>query len=265
MAEISLSMRASVSRKRWSVVRSRAADEAVQVGGDGVDAVAPALRLDRFSRACPLAAYQSNSEAVQPDRGCHRIRLTTQSDAPSMGLMARKPSVFSRYPRLFFFVAAVLPAAVFYCFPGSTPQGSYVLGLVVVFVLFLGWLVLSFAWRLLRCSPDSRVRCSPDSRAVLQRLAGEIRTILLEGKISVLQVEGIWLYSYPKVIILCESDNALRQLNESGLLSRITSKVGDAVKHDPTFGRNRESFDEQQGILATAKEDTWGFYYRHRQ
>jgi len=175
--------------------------------------------------------------------------------------MARKPSGC-----MVFFVAAVsLPAAVFCFFLAFNPQAYYLSGLAVVAVLFFGWLVLSFALRSLRRSADNRVRCSPDSRAALQRLVGEIRTILLEGKISVLQVEGIWLYSYPKVIILCESDDALRQLNRSGLLSRITSKVGDAVKHDPTFGWNRESFDEQQGISATANKDTWGFYYRYRQ
>jgi hypothetical protein len=50
MADISLSMRESVSRKRWSVIRSRAGglgDEAVQMGCDGIDVVA---RLTQFVR-----------------------------------------------------------------------------------------------------------------------------------------------------------------------------------------------------------------------
>ena len=141
-------------------------------------------------------------------------------------------------------VAAVLPAAVFY-YLEIVPSllASYSLGLAAVFVLFVGW-VLCFR------PFFSGLRRSPDSNAALHRLAGEIRTTLLLEKISVLRFEGIWEYNFPKVIIICASNDALRQLNDSGLLGRIAKRVGDGVKGDPTFGIDLRSFDECQGVWA---------------
>ena len=140
---------------------------------------------------------------------------------------------------MIFTLAAVLPAAVFYCLLGLTMQASYILGLAVVFVLFFGWLLCFHG-----------LSHSANSDAALQHLAEEIRTTLVAENIPVLRVAGIWEYNFPKVIIICASDDALRQLHDSGLLGRIEKSVGDAVKGDPAFGINRRSFDERQGVWA---------------
>lgn len=67
----------------------------------------------------------------------------------------------------------------------------------------------------------------------------------------------MWWYGYPKVAILFTADDALSQAKGSGLIDRIASNLATAVRDDPAFGRNRESFDRQQAVWATADKKSW--------
>lgn len=72
-------------------------------------------------------------------------------------------------------------------------------------------------------------------------------------------------YGYPKIAILFTAEDALSQAKGSGFIDRIASKVGEAVKDDPAFGRNRESFDRQQAVWATADKQSWNLYVRVKE
>ena len=98
---------------------------------------------------------------------------------------------------------------------------------------------------------------SPEADATFQRFVEDIRAVLVAENVSILQVEGVWWYGYPKVAILFTADDALSQAKGSGLIDRIASNVATAVRDDPAFGRNWESFDRQQAVWATADKKSW--------
>ena len=101
------------------------------------------------------------------------------------------------------------------------------------------------------------MRCSPEGAAALTRLVAELRPQLLAGNQGVLEVEGVWAFDYPKVLVLFESDHALEQAKTGGLLSQLAGKVTEAVRNDLAFGQNRESFDPKQAVWATAERQYW--------
>ena len=128
---------------------------------------------------------------------------------------------------------------------------SIVLIFLVVVALFIVWVFFS---------SRARMNYSPVADVVFQRFVEEIRAVLVAENKSIMQVEGVWWYGYPKVAILFTADDALSQAKGSGLIDRIASNVAEAVKDDPAFGRNRESFDRQQAVWATADKKSWNLY-----
>ena len=110
----------------------------------------------------------------------------------------------------------------------------------------------------------TRMKYSPEADAAFQRFVEEIRSALVPQNESILQVEGVWLYGYPKIVILFTTDDALSQAKGSGLIDRIARNVGEVVRDDPSFGRNRESFDRQQAVWATADKQDWHLNVRFK-
>ena len=125
---------------------------------------------------------------------------------------------------------------------------SIVLIFLVVVALFIVWVFFS---------SRARMNYSPQADAAFQRFVEEIRAVLVAENQSIMQVEGVWWQGYPKVAILFTADDALSQAKGSGLIDRIASNVGEVVRDDPAFGRNRESFDQQQAVWATADKKSW--------
>jgi hypothetical protein len=103
----------------------------------------------------------------------------------------------------------------------------------------------------------TRMNYSPEADTAFQRFVGAIQGTLVAENEAILQIEGVWLYGYPKVAILFTAEDALSQAKESGLIDRIASNLATAVRDDPAFGRNRESFDRQQAVWATADKRSW--------
>jgi hypothetical protein len=110
----------------------------------------------------------------------------------------------------------------------------------------------------------TRMNYSPEADSAFQRFVEEIRSALVAENESILQIEGVWLYGYPKIVILFTTDDALSQAKGSGLIDRIASNVGEVVRDDPSFGRNRESFDRQQAVWATADKQDWHLNVRFK-
>jgi hypothetical protein len=125
---------------------------------------------------------------------------------------------------------------------------SIVLIFFVVVALFIVWVFFS---------SRARMNYSPVADVVFQRFVEEIRAVLVAENKSIMLVEGVWWYGYPKVAILFTADDALSQAKGSGLIDRIARNVATAVRDDPAFGRNRESFDRQQAVWATADKKSW--------
>ena len=125
---------------------------------------------------------------------------------------------------------------------------SIVLIFLVAVALFIVWVFFS---------DRARMKYSPKADAAFQRFLEGLRSALVAENESILQVEGVWLYGYPKIAILFTTDDALSQAKGSGLIDRIASNVGEVVRDDPSFGRNRESFDRQQAVWATADKQDW--------
>ena len=127
--------------------------------------------------------------------------------------------------------------------------------ILVVVALFIVWVFFS---------GRARMNYSPEADAAFQKFAEDIRAVLVAENESILQVDGVWWYGYPKVAILFTADDALSQAKGSGLIDRIASNVGEVVRDDPSFGRNRESFDRQQAVWATADKQDWHLNVRFK-
>lgn len=125
---------------------------------------------------------------------------------------------------------------------------AFVLGCVAILVLIFGGALLAGAFRM---------RYSAEGDAALQLIVEEVRKTLGEDNELVVEVKGYWLGGYPNVAMLCKTNDACNTLRESGMLKRIATKVGESVRNDPSFGRNKKRFDEKLAVWATGEKYTY--------
>jgi len=104
---------------------------------------------------------------------------------------------------------------------------------------------------------------SPDADAALKALAEELQSELLGQSNGILEVEGIYLGGYPKVMVLFGSEHAFEQAKQNGLLDRLANRVADVVRSEAVFGRNRESFDQKQAVWAMTDRGIWDQYVKN--
>jgi len=108
-----------------------------------------------------------------------------------------------------------------------------------------------------------RMHYSPDADAALKALAEELQSELLGQSNGILEVEGIYLGGYPKVMVLFGSEHAFEQAKQNGLLDRLANRVADVVRSEAVFGRNRESFDQKQAVWAMTDRGIWDQYVKN--
>ncbi|HBA66356.1 MAG TPA: hypothetical protein DCZ48_09340 [Methylococcaceae bacterium] len=141
-----------------------------------------------------------------------------------------------------------LAAAGFHLFFDVTIESSIYLGFCGVIGLFFVWCVLS---------ARRRMRYSPEADAAFKHFVEEASSNLVAKNQSISQIAGIWSYGYPKLIVLFSTDESLRQAKDNGLINEIARNFAERVKNDSAFGKNKELFDENQGVLATADKEFW--------
>ena len=135
-----------------------------------------------------------------------------------------------------------------------------VLGIAIIGWRFLLWVVaflvciVVLLFGLVCFVRQRRMRYSTEGAAALARLVTKLKLDLPAGRHGVLDIQGIWVFDYPKVLFLFQSESAIKEAETSGLLLESAGKVTQAVRIELAFGRNRQSFDSRRAILATASK-----------
>lgn len=105
------------------------------------------------------------------------------------------------------------------------------------------------------CIP--RMSYSSAADLALKRLAQDLRMELVANGLGILEVGGIWVYNWPKVVILFESTQALEQAKENGFLDQLASRIAESVQGNPAYGRNRSFFDAKEAVLGISEQAEW--------
>jgi hypothetical protein len=91
----------------------------------------------------------------------------------------------------------------------------------------------------------------------LKRLVQDLRTELVVGSQGILEVDGIWGYGWPKVVILFASKEALEKAEANGLINQLASRITDVVKSDRAYGRSRKMFDSKEAVSGFTERSKW--------
>lgn len=105
------------------------------------------------------------------------------------------------------------------------------------------------------CVPSMSYSLNAD--VALKRLVKDLRTELVVGNQSILEVEGIWGYGWPKVVILFSSIESLEEAEANGLINQLASRIADVVKSDRAYGRSRKMFDSKEAISGFTERSKW--------
>jgi len=102
-----------------------------------------------------------------------------------------------------------------------------------------------------------RMSYSLEADLSLKRFIKDLRIELVAENQGILEIEGVWGYDWPKVVILFESKQALEEAETNGLLKQLAYRITDAVNSDPSYGPNRKWFDSKEAVWGMTEGSAW--------
>jgi|APTNR8051073442_1049403.scaffolds.fasta_scaffold13072_4 hypothetical protein len=105
------------------------------------------------------------------------------------------------------------------------------------------------------CLPQMSYSLGAD--LALKHLAQDLRLELVSEDHGILDVAGVWVYNWPKMAVLYESQHSLEQAEASGLVDKLGHRFADIVRSDPAYGRGRKSFDPKQAVWCVTEMEQW--------
>ncbi|MBL8415071.1 MAG: hypothetical protein JNM42_11600 [Propionivibrio sp.] len=147
-----------------------------------------------------------------------------------------------------FFLYSVLLGLV-----SAVPILKYTLGISTLFAIAISILVIPVV--AFNCVPSMSYSLNAD--VALKRLVQDLRKELVMGSQGILEVEGIWGYGWPKVVILFSSREALEEAEANGFMNQLARRITDVVKSDRAYGRSRKMFDSKEAVSGFTERSTW--------
>jgi len=105
------------------------------------------------------------------------------------------------------------------------------------------------------CVPS--ISYSLNADVALKRLVQDLRTELVVGSQGIMEVEGIWVYGWPRVVILFSSMEALKEAEGNGLINQLARRITDVLKSDRSYGLNRKMFDSKEAVSGFTERSKW--------
>ncbi|MBK7421944.1 MAG: hypothetical protein IPJ48_01945 [Propionivibrio sp.] len=147
-----------------------------------------------------------------------------------------------------FFLYSVLLGLV-----SAVPILKYFFGISTLSAIAVSVLVIPVV--AFNCVPSMSYSLNAD--VALKRLVQDLRTELVVGSQGILDVEGIWGYGWPKVVILFSSIEALEKAEANGFINQLASRITEMVKSDRAYGRNRNMFDSKEAVSGFTDRSMW--------
>lgn len=99
-----------------------------------------------------------------------------------------------------------------------------------------------------------RMKFSKARDDLLKQIALEVNELLTSHSVKFLEATNVWIYGYPKIKLLFETEADIADAKKSGKLELIAQHITQSIHDNPVFGRGRKQFDKSQSLLIVCKE-----------